>query len=253
MSGTLIYAPARRALEPLDESFVEAIRGYSARRAMPNPETRDEWDEFLDRLRAEEAGYAARRTARGIRALFSRIIGLGGGQRARRLEVDADEQLASELVRLAALDPRWGFLQMARARGGVVVPQHLVVGPGGVFLLNARSHPGARLLVQGDVFRVNGQDRPYISASRRNASRAMELMNRDSGFDLGVTGVVVPVKDRRLVIEQAPGDVEVIERDGLVEWLLNKPEELSEHRVIMSYSIANEATRWGAPGEDGKD
>ena len=162
---------------------------------------------------------------------------------------DADELLASELVRLAALDPRWGFLQMSRTASGVVVPQHMVVGPGGVFLLNAKNHPGAKLFVEGDVFRVNGQDRPYISTSRQNASRAMDLMSRDSGFDLGVTGVIVPVKDRRLVIQQAPDDVAVIERNGLAEWLLNKPEELSEHRVITSYTIASEVTGWGVLGD----
>ena len=74
-------------------------------------------------------------------------------------------------------------------------------------------------------------------------------MSRDSGIDLGVTGVLVPVKDRRLVIQQAPDDVAVIERNGLAEWLLNKPEELSEHRVITSYTIASEVTGWGVLGD----
>ena len=248
-SATLTYGPARRAIEPFDEAFIEATRGYTARRAMPNPETRDEWDAFLAQLRADEDDYAARRNTRGLQAVLDRILGFGRGGRAQRLEVDADELLASELVRLAALDPRWGFLQMSRTASGVVVPQHMVVGPGGVFLLNAKNHPGAKLFVEGDVFRVNGQDRPYISTSRQNASRAMDLMSRDSGIDLGVTGVLVPVKDRRLVIQQAPDDVAVIERNGLAEWLLNKPEELSEHRVITSYTIVSEVTGWGVLGD----
>ncbi|RLP11026.1 NERD domain-containing protein [Propionibacterium australiense] len=212
---------------------------------MPNPETREEWDAFLAQLRAGDGDYEARRNTRGLRAFFDRLLGFGNGSRAQRLEVDADQLLAAELVRLSALDPRWGFMQMARTENGLVVPQHMVVGPGGVFLLSAKNHPGARLFVEGDVFRVNGKDRPYIATSRQNASRAMDLMNRDSGFDLGVTGVIVPVKDRRLVVQQAPDDVAVIERDGLAEWLLDRPEELSEHRVIISYSIASEATGWG--------
>jgi len=245
VSATLTYAPARRVLEPLDQSFIEATSSYTARRAMPNPETREEWDAFLAQLRAGDGDYEARRNTRGLRAFFDRLLGFGSGSRAQRLEVDADQLLASELVRLAALDPRWGFMQMARTENGIVVPQHMVVGPGGVFLLNAKNHPGARLFVEGDIFRVNGKDRPYISTSRQNASRAMDLMNRDSGFDLGVTGVIVPVKDRRLVVQQAPDDVAVIERDGLAEWLLDRPEELSEHKVIITYSIASEATGWG--------
>ena len=77
----------------------------------------------------------------------------------------------------------------------------------------------------------------------------MDLMSRDSGIDLGVTGVLVPVKDRRRVIQQAPDDVAVIERNGLAEWLLNKPEELSEHRVITSYTIVSEVTGWGVLGD----
>lgn len=240
MNDVTAYVPARRALEPLDETFHQAVRSYAARRAMPNPATQDEWDDFLRGTNLID-DYEAQRRETGFRALIDRILGRTDA-RARRLEADGDELLAQELVRLAALDPRWGFLELSHAEAQVPVLQHMLVGPGGVYLLNAKNHPGAKLFVEGDTFLVNGKGRPYVSASRKRATRAMDLLSRDSGLDLGVTGVIVPVKDRRLVVQQAPNDVAVIERQGLAEWLLNQPEELNERNVIRSFAVAREAT-----------
>ncbi|MFT8396030.1 nuclease-related domain-containing protein [Propionibacterium sp.] len=242
MNDLASYVPARRALAPSDEPFKEAVRAYSARRAMPNPVSQADWDEFL--RGGGISDYAAQRPETGFRGLIYRLLGRNSDSHARRLEEDADELLAQELVRLAALDSRWGFMQLARSSSELTVLQHLVVGPGGVFLLNAKNHPGAKLFVEGDTFLVNGRGRPYVSTSRTQATRATTLLSRDSGFDLGVTGVIVPVKDRRLIIQKAPGDVEVIERAGLSEWLLDRPEELDEHEVITSYAVARQATSW---------
>lgn len=243
MDDVTSYVPARRALAPLDEPFKEAVRSYAARRAMPSPLSQTDWDDFL-RGGDGDGGYSAQRPEKGFRAFLDRLLGRNSDERAQRLEEDADELLAQELVRLAALDPRWGFMQLARSNSELAALQHLVVGPGGAYLLNAKNHPGAKLFVEGDTFLVNGRGRPYVSTSRTQATRATGLLSRDSGFDLGVTGVIVPVKDRRLVIQQAPGDVEVIERKGLSEWLLSQPEALDEHEVITSYSVARRATSW---------
>lgn len=235
------YTPARRAIDPMAGAVARVTASYSARRAMPDPSSQLDWDDFL---RGGAAGYEAQRTVTGLRALIDRLLGRSNEEAARRLDQDADELLAQELLRLAALDPRWGFLQLTRSNSGLSALQHMVVGPGGVYLLNAKNHPGAKLFVEGDTFLVNGHDRPYVSFSRVQASTARTLLSRDSGLDLGVTGIIVPVKDRRLTIQQAPDDVEVIERNGLAEWLLNQPEELNEHEVVKGFTVAREATSW---------
>ncbi len=235
------YAAARRALEPMGQVVAATVNSYAARRAMPDPASLADWDDFL---RSGGSSYEAQRTVTGIRALIDRMLGRSHEDVARRLECDADELLAQELVRLAALDPRWGFLQLARSEPGLAALQHMVVGPGGIYLLNARNHPGAKLFVEGDTFLVNGHDRPYVSFSRVQASTAGELLSRDSGLDLGVTGVIVPIKDRRLTIQQSPDDVEVIERNGLADWLLNQPESMAEQEVVKGFKVARDATSW---------
>lgn len=244
--GAVGYAPPRRAIVPLSPAVARAT-SYSARRAMPDPASQLDWDDFLSSS-GSGTGYEAQRPETGLRALVDRLLGRSREEAARRLDQDADELLAQELLRLAALDPRWGFLQLVRPDSGLSALRHMVVGPGGVFLLDAKNHPGAKLFVEGDTFLVNGRDRPYVSFSRLQASTARTLLSRDSGLDLGVTGIIVPIKDRRLTIQQAPDDVEVIERNGLAEWLLNQPEQLAEDEVVRGFTVARRATsrrsRW---------
>jgi hypothetical protein len=47
----------------------------------------------------------------------------------------------------------------------------LVIGPGGVFSLNAKHHPGGKVWVGGNTLMINGHRQPYIRNSRFEAQR----------------------------------------------------------------------------------
>ena len=136
---------------------------------------------------------------------------------------------------------------------GPLLAEALVPFTGEVAALLARSPSGevaswpvaSTVQVDGVCAEVTA---PAVGIRPETAAEARRIGERIAS-ELGVTGVLVPVKDRRLVIQQAPDDVAVIERNGLAEWLLNKPEELSEHRVITSYTIVSEVTGWGVLGD----
>lgn len=178
-----------------------------------------------------------------IRALLDRLlIGLDGG--ARRGLVDPDELLAAELIRLAGLDPRWGFLQSARAVADGTELDHWVIGPGGVYLLNAKHLPGSRLHIVGDRFLVDGRERPFVTEIRGEARRNADLISLSTRWDIGVTGVIVPVNDRRLVIEHFPEDVAVIEQGDVANWLVNRPEQFGKRQILAAFTAARDSAIW---------
>lgn len=178
-----------------------------------------------------------------MRALLDRLLaGSQGG--ARRALIDPDALLAAELVRLSGLDARWGFLQTARPVDDGTELDHWVIGPGGIYLLNAKNLPGSRLHIAGDRFLVDGRDQPYVSQIRGEAKRNADLFSSSMRWEIGVTGVIVPVNDRRLVIEHFPDDVAVIDQLDIANWLVNRPEQFGKRQILAAFDAARETTVW---------
>ena len=121
---------------------------------------------------------------------------------------------------------------------------HVVIGPGGVFTLNAKHHPGGKLWVGGDTFMVNGQRHPYIRNSRHEAVRAGRLLTAACGFPVRVAGVVVPVGADKSMIKAQPDGVQVVNRMRLVDWLRSLPQALSNPQVAAVFEAARRSTTW---------
>ncbi len=108
-----------------------------------------------------------------------------------------------------ALDAGWEGPQRHRP---------LLIGPGGVYTVNTKNHPGKRVWVGADTIMVNGQSPRYLPVARFEADRARKLLSRAVGFQVPtkavlmfLTGTVLP----RVTIKQMPGDVLVLDRmDG---------------------------------------
>lgn len=178
-----------------------------------------------------------------MRALLDRLLlGLDGG--ARRALIDPDELLAAELIRLSGLDQRWGFLQAARVVADGTELDHWAIGPGGVFLLNAKNLPGSRLHITGDRFLVDGRERPFVAEIRSEARRSSDHISGSTRWEIDVTGVIVPVHDRRLVIERFPEDVAVIDQGDVANWLVNRPEQLGKRQILDAFKAARDEAIW---------
>lgn len=178
-----------------------------------------------------------------MRALLDRLLS-GGDGHARRGMVDPDQLLAAELVRLSGLDPRWGFLQAVRRTPDGPEFDHWAIGPGGVYLLSAKHLPGAKLLVTGDRFLVNGQESDYVPRMRGEARRSADNFAATSRWEYGVNGVIVPVHERRLVIERFPLDVAVIDPGDIANWLVNRPEQMGKKDILTAFSAARDKVTW---------
>ena len=154
---------------------------------------------------AEARGEAlAAREAAPVRSLLARALGIHTDERAWRIGADGEERVAARLAKLAKKDPRWRSLHAIPVgnRGSDI--DHVVIGPGGVFTLNTKHHPGAKIWVGGDTFMVDGHKQPYIRNSRHEASRAAKLLTSACGFPVHVEGGVTDRRRERVETRRKP-------------------------------------------------
>jgi hypothetical protein len=186
----------------------------------------------------------ALKAAAPVRTLLARVLGVHTDERAWRIGADGEEMVAAQLTRLARKDPRWRFLHAVPVGEQGADIDHLVVGPGGVFTLNAKHHPGGTVWVGGNTFLVNGLRQPYLRNSRHEAARAGRLLSAACGFPVAAIGVVVPVGADDLTIKTPPADVYVVNRMALVRWLRDRVDVLDEATVGAVFEAARRSTTW---------
>ncbi|MBM7799185.1 hypothetical protein JOE57_002106 [Microlunatus panaciterrae] len=149
------------------------------------------------------------------------------------------------LRQMAQADLRWGFLNSIPVGSNGADIDHLVIGSGGVFTINAKYHSGARIWVGGDTLMVNGVRHPYVRNSRFEAQRAARLLSRATRLEVSATGLVVPVNVRALVVKEQPPDVNVVSRDRLCSYLLGRPPRLRPDEVLRTFAAARLSSTWG--------
>jgi hypothetical protein len=194
---------------------------------------------------AARAQAVAEREAAPVRTFAARLLGVHTDERAWRIGADGEERVAAQLAKLVRKDPRWRTLHAipVGARGSDI--DHLVIGPGGVFTLNAKHHPGAKVWVCGDRFLVNGRHQHYVRNSRFEAQRTSKLLADAVGHAVPAMGVVVLVNADSLTVKEQPSDVGVVARMQTRRWLLSRPPVLDDAEVGVIYEAARRSTTWG--------
>jgi hypothetical protein len=193
---------------------------------------------------AREQAVVAREGA-PVRTLLARLLAVHTDERAWRIGAAGEERVAARLAKLQRRDPRWQVLHAIPVGKRAADIDHLVMGPGGVFSLNAKHHPNAEIWVGGDTFMVNGSRTPYVRNSRHEAARASKLLTAACGFDVRVSGVIVTVNAADVTIKRAPDDVFVLTRMHIVRWLRRRPGTLDERTITQIYDAARRSTTWG--------
>jgi hypothetical protein len=192
---------------------------------------------------AREHALAARDAA-PVKSLLARALGVHTNERAWRIGADGEERVAARLAKLAKKDPRWRSLHAIPIGGRGADIDHLVIGPGGVFTLNAKHHPGAKIWVGDDTFLVDGHKQPYVRNSRHEAARAAKLLTSACGFPVHVEGVIVTVNAGDIIVKKAPAGVHVVPRMQIARWLGRHGAIHSESVVEAIFDAARRSTTW---------
>ena len=139
-----------------------------------------------------------------------------------RLGAEGEEAVARELERLPG-----GWLALhsvpVGSRGSDI--DHVIVGPRGVFTINAKNHGQKPVKVKENAILVGGRSEPYARNARFEAARAATLLSQACGFPVAVTGLVVFTSASEcvtVIAQPRDGKVVMLSLDQLVPWLLDR-------------------------------
>lgn len=244
LASLLAGAPVPSNFEPDPDAPLRVIES-ATRDITPGTPAQDWTDLSLNRAGAEAREQAqAARDAAPVKTVLARVLGVHTDERAWRIGADGEEKVAAQLAKATRKDPRWRALHAIPVgeRGSDI--DHLIVGPGGVFTVNAKHHPRAKIWVGGNTFMVNGHRQPYIRNSRHEAARAAKLLTAACGFPVHVQGLVVTVGAESVVIKEQPDGVHVTPRNSLARWLLRHDNIHDPETMEAVYEAARRSTTW---------
>lgn len=212
-----------------------------------------EEEEFIYAVKSEghlvtrQAGGSAReqaqqlRAAEPVRTRLARLLQVHTDERAYRLGAVGEEEVGR---RLAKLDQdRWLVLHdIIRNASGTNV-DHVVIGPAGVFSLNTKHHPKAKIVVTERGFRVNSYRASYLPVAVSEATKVALVLGVAVGFPVQVRPVIV-VMGAELEVRSAPPDVSVIRRRDLPKWFLKLPDALDDQQVKELMRVAGRPSTW---------
>jgi hypothetical protein len=121
---------------------------------------------------------------------------------------------------------------------------HLLIGPGGVFTINAKNHPNMSVWVGDDSVKINhGPGHPYVRKSRAEAVRATHVLQQGCAFPLQVTPLLVFVKPARLDVVPSLDDVRALRERELASFA-PLAGVLRPDQVDAVYAVARDRRNW---------
>ncbi|HZA40717.1 MAG TPA: nuclease-related domain-containing protein [Actinomycetota bacterium] len=210
-------------------------------------------EEFVWAVKAEghlirnKAGASARAQAERLRAdepirtRLARLLRVHTDERAYRLGAVGEETVGSRLARLDRSS--WLVLHdiVINERGTNI--DHIVIGPPGVFSLNTKHRPKAKIVVTERSFLVNGYRENYLPVAVSEAAKVSRTLEASVGFTVPVNPVIV-VMGAELEVRSAPAEVSVVRRKDLLKWFLSLPPRLAEDRVQALMHAAGRPSTW---------
>ncbi|WP_343234503.1 MULTISPECIES: nuclease-related domain-containing protein [unclassified Streptomyces] len=155
-----------------------------------------------------------------------------------------ERKVGAELERLTAYG--WKVLHsLPLTRGGDI--DHMLIGPGGVFTINTKNHPGKSVWIGDTMVKIDhGPARPYVVKSRAEAERARTVLASHCSFPVPVEPVLVFVGVKELPV--VPTQLAVrIYREREVAALGPLTGKLSPEQVDEVYAVARHRRAWLGP------
>lgn len=170
-----------------------------------------------------------------------------GADNRRPEDVDADRRTDAVLRRLPA--ESWSIVSCATARHGA--PDHVVVGPAGVYVIASRLPQGCVRVKDGVPWLRSGDDaqadRPGVGVSRKVIDPARHL-NREIRLRSGHTAAVHPVVVLWSEFPQRVAEtrqVAYVHGRNLAAWLLQREQELEAAPQAEIADAVEQAARHG--------
>ena len=154
----------------------------------------------------------------------------------------APRTVTERLDRLA--DEGWETIHdVPLGRQGTCI-EHLVIGPGGLFTVTERRHPGQRIVGRGRAMTVDGRPVAYLRDTRLEAARTQDRLLAAGCAQIHVRAVLVLQGDLDVDVLTAPSDPLVVARHEVPGLFRRMPVVLDGRRVQALAKVARRAGTW---------
>ena len=246
-----VAAPNAPDAEPASPHPASAAPVHEEQAPEPAEVPEDEWTDLSinrpgEGVRTEaSAAWDASKENSKFLAYGARLFNVHTQERAWRVGADGEEAIGARLNKLR--DRGWHVLHSipVGTRGSDI--DHVAIGPGGVFTLNSKNHPGGKIWVAKYQMRVNGHVVDYLRNARFEAERASKMLTRSAGIPVAVrscvvvlTGTVVP----EIKIKEMPDDVMVLDRMDIPKIFNRSTQRLTSEGIDEIYELGRRSTTW---------
>ncbi|WP_349898330.1 hypothetical protein [Parafrigoribacterium soli] len=181
------------------------------------------------------------------RGAVARLFGVSPLHREARADYHAALSGARAATVYSRLGAEFTVLETIAADG----PDHLIIGPPGIFTVTTRSFPAKRVRVGGARFLVNGRKSGCVAAAKRDAADVSLQFSDIAGTHIEVTPVIVVIEPRSLSLH-AP-DVAVTESARVARWFAGLPRVLSDDTIEYLSTVAALPGTWRCSVEASHD
>jgi len=183
-----------------------------------------------------------------VRTRLARLLNVHTDERAWRIGADGEETVGSRLQRLMKGDKGdWLVLHdiVLNSRGTNL--DHLVIGPAGIYSINTKHRPKAKVIVTARSIRINGyREAKYLPAAVAEASTVARTLQLHAGFPLVVHPVIVLV-GAELNVRTPPAHVSVIQAAAVPNCFKRLPVVLPEAQLKELQRVAGRPATWRPP------
>jgi nuclease-like protein len=190
---------------------------------------------------ARQKALEARAEAR-VRTALARVMGVHTDERAWRRGGEGEERVGQLLERLPT--GWYAFHDLTVGSRGANL-DHLVIGPGGVFVLNTKNLTG-NVWVGERVILHNGQGKDFLRDSKRESQIAADRLSRAVGFPVSAVAVLAIFADK-MKVKTAPPEVRVVEGASIRRWLERQPAVLASDQAAAIAKAADDPATWLMP------
>lgn len=151
-------------------------------------------------------------------------------ERAEHAAAKEEQRIGDELTGLPA---GWFVLRSLGVgdRRDVGDADHIVIGPGGVFLIHLEHHAGAHVWVSEHTVTINGRDSDHLCKARVEARQVGDRLTDACGFDVAVQSVLVLIGAGTVQTLSRPAEVHVRTQYDIRDWLCKQPTRLDAQLV----------------------
>ncbi|WP_326694962.1 nuclease-related domain-containing protein [Streptomyces sp. NBC_01766] len=190
---------------------------------------------LLDMARAKE-----REHSRLVR-FASRLTGGSLVPEPIRVGLEGERVVGAALRHLPG--PNWHVVHGVQWATGADI-DHVVVGPSGVFTVNAKHHVDASIWVGDVMLRVNGGSTDYLRNSLSEARRTAKLLRRWCGTDIPVQPVLAVVGAHSIKVDAKALPVLVLDGSQIADVLVKAPAVLSPGQIASTFAVVRHRQVW---------